>query len=187
VTQKTMEAYRDRGNAQRALDALLESPVNKKSSFAYRGYIQQAITDARVLTAQRQVCGLLLVVLASSWPCPVVGLVRPGLLCSVLLHDGLHPIPEHACTRLYPVRTYCPVPPPCCTLADSSESVAPVRMHTPKTVRGESTNARHQRRCSGSVPMVGRCGWSASREVQGTATEGSLHRHQAHQPCSVGL
>jgi hypothetical protein len=53
--QKVMEAYRDRGNAQTALDALVSSEINRKIGPAYRSYIMQYITNARVQTAQRQV------------------------------------------------------------------------------------------------------------------------------------
>ena len=56
MLQKVLEAVREREEAQKHLNSLLDSDVNKKHGFMYRNVIMKMITDARVDTARRQVC-----------------------------------------------------------------------------------------------------------------------------------
>jgi hypothetical protein len=56
--QKVLEATKERQEAQKHLDTLLDSDINRKHGFMYRAVIRQQIVDARVATARRQVRAL---------------------------------------------------------------------------------------------------------------------------------
>ena len=53
--QKVTEAKRDREEARRALDLLVQSPVNKSIGPSYRNLIMNRISNERLATARRQV------------------------------------------------------------------------------------------------------------------------------------
>ncbi len=53
--QKVTEAKRDREEARRALDLLVQSPVNNSIGPSYRNLIMNRISNERLATARRQV------------------------------------------------------------------------------------------------------------------------------------